>query len=138
MKAFRTEAWLLCGISSVPGELVLKSGVLSFVASDTGSAWPSQLRKLERRLGAPGLAAALSESASFTLFRWPVETVMHRTPWYYFGGGIKITGSSCTLAFSFGRPGNESGDGDISSIGVMREHGKQWREALNEAASSSD
>jgi hypothetical protein len=37
-KRLRSEAWLLLGISSLPGELVLSSGTLSYFARITGSA----------------------------------------------------------------------------------------------------
>ena len=87
MRSLRTEAWLLRGISSIPGELLLRDGVLSFSATDTGSAWPWQLRKLERSLGVPGFAGALEKAHRRTLFRWPVRSMRFWVPWYYVGGG---------------------------------------------------
>jgi len=34
-----TEAWLYRGISTIPGQLSLSAGRLSFVAVGTGTAW---------------------------------------------------------------------------------------------------
>ena len=50
-KLIRTEAWLLRGISSLPGMLELADGNLSFTAFGSGNFWGFQLRKLEQETG---------------------------------------------------------------------------------------
>ncbi|HMN78451.1 MAG TPA: hypothetical protein PKA20_00855 [Burkholderiaceae bacterium] len=140
MQSLRTEAWLLRGISSIPGELVLRGGVLSFSARSTGSAWPWQLRKLERSLGAPGFAGALEKGYRRTLFQWPVRSVRFWVPWYYFGGGIKVSRDGLVLRLSFGRPANTrasnlaSAFANLKEVAVMRRRGKLWLAALESAA----
>ncbi len=67
----RTDAWLLRGMSSIPGELRLSAGTLSFVCSGTGSAWPFRLRKLARALRDPSLVNVLQEGPPAPLFQWP-------------------------------------------------------------------
>ena len=143
-----TEAWLLLGISSIPGALLLKAGQLSFTAQGTGSAWPWQLRKLERRMGRQGLAAAVDAGQATLVFDWPASEVGAWCPWYYFGGGIKISRSQATLRISFGEPahmklrahqGHPGGvlreaAAQLHTVGVMRSRGKLWQAALKEHA----
>lgn len=135
MTQLDTDAWLLRGISSIPGELRLAAGVLSFTCTGAGSAWPSQLRKLGRAVHQPQLAAALESQTRLELFRWPVDGIVATVPWYYFGGGIVLRHQGITLRFSFGRPAS-SGDGisdasaEFHEVGVMRRRGKIWMDAL--------
>ena len=139
----RSEAWLLRGISSIPGELILAHGVLRFVAHDTGSAWPWQLRKLEKELHAPGLAVAIERGEGFCLFQWPANALQAWAPWYYFGGGIRLRHGGLVLSFSLGRPANMAlrvharGPGGVGelhrqwlAIRGMRSRGRRWLAAL--------
>lgn len=129
--SLRTPAWLLRGISSVPGELALQGGVLRFTARGSGSAWPFQLRRLERALGAPGLAQALAEGRPFQCFQWPRTECRAWLPWHYFGGGLKLERQAQVLRFSFARPGNEEAVPSLASLGPMRKRGQQWLAALH-------
>jgi hypothetical protein len=117
-----STAWLLKGITqSLPGQLRLERGMLSFVHDDG-----------TRR------------------FRVPLEEVRAIVfPWYYFGGGCKLTVDGTRHRFSFVRP-NNAGDaidrmaarvGDVGAvhaqvagkfqdIGSGRAAGRVWREAL--------
>lgn len=141
----RTEAWLLRGISSIPGELILKDGVIRFMAEGTGSAWPWQLRKLERELHMPGLAESIDRGDGGCVFQWRTDALQAWAPFHYFSGGIKLKQGNIVLAFSFGRPANMDlrleGDAHASDVVAevqkqlvtvrrMREHGKRWLAAL--------
>jgi hypothetical protein len=138
MSRLRTKAWLLRGISSLPGELRLTAGKLSFISSGTGSTWPFQLRKLGIVLSQPGLAKTVEEGKPFQFFVWPAHLVEAETPWYYFGGGIKLRHQSTELRFSFGRPASNSHSlaraaEELEEIGAMRGRGKLWAQALAKA-----
>jgi hypothetical protein len=144
-KRLRSEAWLLLGISSLPGELVLSSGTLSYFAHSTGSAWPWQLRKLERRVSNNGLAKAIDEGSQHLVFEWSVDKLQSWCPWYYFDGGIKVKHENLVLRFSFGAPANtqvrarDSGLADVlkeavasvRDVAAMRRRGKLWQKALS-------
>jgi hypothetical protein len=152
MMKMRSEAWLLRGISSLPGELRLKNGVLLFETNcGVGTMWPWQLRKLERVLAAPGFAATVEDGKDAIAFRWPVAEIEAWCPWIYFGGGIKLRRGNVTLRFSFGRPANtqpnlgSSGSPlalpqaveNLSEIGVMRKRGAAWKAALADASAAA-
>jgi hypothetical protein len=128
----RGECWLLLGISSLPGELILSGGKLTYLASGNGSAWPWQLRKLERQLNAPGLAARLHDAGSFQVFSEPVQALTFWCPWYYFDGGLKVQIKEIVLRLSFAKPGN-SGEfrmGERDEVAIIRSRGKLWQIAL--------
>jgi hypothetical protein len=132
----RTEAWLLRGISTLPGELRLNAGKLSFISSGPGSTWPFQLRKLGLLLDQPALARAVEEGKPFQLFEWSAREVQVTVPWYYFGGGIKLKHQATELRFSFGRPassthGRASAAAELQEVGAMRSRGKLWARALS-------
>jgi hypothetical protein len=143
MSRLRTEAWLLRGISTLPGELRLNAGKLSFISSGTGSTWPFQLRRLGALLNQPALAKAVEEGRPFQLFEWSAHQVQVSTPWYYFGGGIKLKHQATELRFSFGRPASGShglagAAAELQEVGAMRSRGKLWAKALsNETAQNS-
>ncbi len=129
MTRLRTDAWLLRGISSIPGELRLATGKLSFTSSAYGSAWPFQLRKLGQLLAQPSLAKALEEGKTFQFFQWQAEQVQSSVPWYYFGGGIKLRHQGIHLRFSFGRPTSGGHNlatavSDLKKLGTMRSRGQ--------------
>jgi hypothetical protein len=150
--ALRSGAWLLRGISSIPGELALSAtGSISFTAFNTGSAWVWQLRKLERAVQAPGIAESIDQGQRSLVFQWPAQSVQAWCPWYYFGGGIKLRHGSLVLRFSFGEPGNAKlranavdagsalqslaeGSGQVRA---MRSVGAAWLSALGVSAASS-
>jgi hypothetical protein len=139
MSTLRTDAWLLRGISSIPGELSLRGGSLTFTAFNTGSAWPWQLRKLERAVSVPGIAVKIDAGERTNVFRWPVAEVHSDCPWYYFGGGLRLRRGGVLLKFSFGRPANtrsntlaDLGD-NLAELATMRKRGKMWHAALEKA-----
>lgn len=126
-----SPAWILCGISSVPGELKLSGSVLSFIAHGTGSAWDWQLKKLERRSGASGFMNILKEGGHAVLFREPVIGICSGSPWYYFSGGIVLQIRRQTYKVSFGQPASSSiSQNEVQTIRTMRRVGMQWIHAL--------
>lgn len=134
-----TPAWLLRGISSLPGELRLHSSTLSFVAFGPGSAWPAQLRTLAAQLGRPDVARALGGGRPVELFAWPVHEVTVSRPWYYFGGGLKLRRQGTGVRVSFGRPAVGSRDPrqaltELREVAAMRARGKLWAATLARAA----
>jgi hypothetical protein len=72
-----TPVWMLVGMSgSVPGVLELAEGKVAFT------------------------------SAEGRVFEAPLSEVSVKYPWYYFGGGCKITTGGKTYRISFVRPNN--------------------------------
>lgn len=53
------------------------------------------------------------------------EILQVKFPWYYFGGGMKVTIGGGTYRFSFMQPHNE-----FASIRDGRETGSRWRAAF--------
>src|SRR5215218_8695591 len=106
----RSQVWLLKGMTgSEPGVLSLSGGKLSFATA-----------------AGPAFEAA-------------ADRVGVKFPWYYFGGGCKVTlPGGVTHRISFVRPngaGDAAGDlvdaaGKLSDIGEGRALGKAWRAAL--------
>jgi len=140
MNRLRTSAWLLRGISSIPGELQLAAGILTFTCSGPGSAWPFQLRKLGQVIHQPYAAQSLEDGKPLQLFRRPAHQVQTTLPWYYFGGGIKLQHQGIQLRFSFGRPtsgrrGLASAAAELKEVSTMRSRGRLWAKALAAAAS---
>ena len=138
MSRLRTEAWLLRGISSLPGELRLISGNLSFVSAGTGSTWPFQLRKLGVVLNQPALAKTVEDGNPFQFFMWPAHQVAVVMPWYYFGGGIKLNYEATELRFSFGRPASSNrtlagAAAELNEMSAIRGRGRLWAQALAKA-----
>ncbi|MEZ5653021.1 MAG: hypothetical protein R3E87_21010 [Burkholderiaceae bacterium] len=143
----RGEAWLLRGISSIPGELILQGGSLRWIGHGSGSAWPWQLRKLERAFSTPGFARALLDDRAATLFVVPTRAVAVHWPWYTFGGGFTLHVNGVSLRISLGRPANTRlrppgaaagaalGDavGQWRLVGAMRTRGKAWKAAFAHA-----
>ena len=133
---YTSDAWLLRGISSLPGTLALSRGRLSFVAHGTGSFWRFQLRKLAEQTGQAGLAQHLAEAAPVTLFAVPVAAIDElRFPWYTFSGGLDVTLNGVRYRFGFDRPANTELSNDtaqaINEIGQARRTGKAWKAVLN-------
>jgi hypothetical protein len=144
-----SEAWILRGLSSIPGELMLRGGRLSFTAWGTGSAWPWQLRKLGAEVGSSRFSARIESGDRAQLFDWPLEDTRWWFPWHYFGGGMKIRRGDAQLRLSFGMPANmrlpvripglpTPGSllhvpGMLKDAGAMRGLGARWRDALSRA-----
>lgn len=139
------------GLSGIPGELILARGVLRFEAHGTGSAWAWQLRKLERELRAPGLAAAIERGERCRVFEWPPTAARAWALLYCFGGGIRLRCAGTVLSFSFGRPASlglrtqANGFGAIAEIRKqvdavrsMRGRGRRWLSALASASGGDD
>jgi len=138
----RTQAWLLRGISSIPGALRLAGGRLSFTAFGAGNLWPSQLRTLERDTGRIGLAKRLGKEENTVVFDVPLADIQHvRFPWYYFSGGLKLTLNGIVYRFGFDRPSNTklSGEGAdlVGEVSRARRSGKAWKAVLIDASSAS-
>lgn len=117
-----TDAWQLQGLTrSLPGRLCLKANVLSFTDDDGD-----------------------------LLFRAALKAVRDIVfPWYYFGGGCKLTVDGVRYRLSFVRPNDAEdamdrltarvGDagavysqvaGKFVDIGSGRAAGRAWRQAL--------
>lgn len=130
-KALCSPAWLLRGISSIPGELRLNSSRISFIAHEAGSAWDWQLNKLERVAGSPGFMEALKGGSTAALFNEPLTDIHVRSPWYYFAGGLVLQVRDQSYRVSFGRPAGSSINGDeLQTVSTMRRVGKRWLQAL--------
>ena len=143
----RSEAWLLLGLfSSIPGELILGNGALCFVAHGAGSAWPSQLRTLERRLRTPGLAVSIERGQPTRCFRWRVDAVEAWVPRHYFGGGMRVRHEEAVVSFGFACPANmESRLGafgevrkQFRAVRRMRARCREWMAALSPAIARRD
>lgn len=135
MERLRTAAWLLRGISSIPGELRLERGVLVFTATGAGTLWPFQWRRLARALQRPTLSPPAHGETAVDLFAWPVEAVRVTAPWYWFGGGMVVRHAGVRLRLSFGAPASHAeGLGEatdqLREVRVMRARGREWRDAL--------
>ncbi len=149
MTTLRTDAWLLRGISSVPGELSLSDGLLTFTAINSGSAWPWQLQKLARELEAPKLVRTLNSGGRAVVFSWPVKELNFWVPWYYFGGGMKIQRGGHVVKLSFGAPADTGVPvydaqenlsralANLKEVSFMRSKGRLWVSALSTALASS-
>ena len=131
----RSEAWLLRGISSVPGHQALTLDHLAFTANGPGTAWPWQLRKLERHLRTPGLAGRIDAGETVLVLDAPLTELSVTFPWYDFSSGLRVGYRDASLRFSFGRPPNAP-DGRrgvaaaLHEIASMRSAGKAWSAAL--------
>ena len=132
----RTEAWLLRGISSMPGALALANDRLSFTAFGAGNFGGRQLRKLEAEAGRDGLATRLGNDENTVVFDVPLAEVQDvNFPWYYFSGGVKLTLCGVRYRFGFARPANTklpSENADLSDITKARRSGKAWKAVLIE------
>ena len=128
----RTVAWLLMGLTgSAPGVLQVSDGRLSYTAHGRGALTGGQLRELERRTGRSGLADELTGEAVVTLFDVPLAAVSDVVfPWYYFGGGMKLTAADVGYRFSFIKPQNTQDWPGVADIPGGRAAGKAWRETL--------
>lgn len=132
-------------ISSLPSTLALAEDCLRFTASGHGTAWPFQLRSLERCAARPGLAHRLDADETALVFDLPLSEVLAVSfPWYYFSGGIKLTVRGTRYRFSFARPANTHTPADRGNVGEVartvtgtaseiaraRRNGRAWRAAL--------
>lgn len=126
-----SPAWLLRGISSIPGELALRDSRVSFTAQDAGSAWDWQLKKLELVSGSPGFMETLKRGTAVTLFDAPLTEIIVRSPWYYFSGGLVLKVRGRSYRVSFGGPaGSSSASDEFQAVSSMRRVGKSWLQAL--------
>ncbi|MBT7410650.1 MAG: hypothetical protein HN826_13185 [Methylococcales bacterium] len=131
-----TEAWLLRGISCLPGLLKLDNQILSYTALDYGNLWNFQLRKLELTNNINNIKQELDEKHKIILFELPMSEVKQaHIPWHYFSGGIKITTNKNHFRFSFARPANTyfpmerlNASNDILE---SRQSGKAWKKVLD-------
>jgi len=108
MDDVETEAWLLNGMTgTMPGHLRLAGGRFTFVSI----------------YGEPVFDAPLSSVGNV------------KVPWYYFGGGMKLTIDTEPYRLSFVRP--TASGGGMGDIPAGRRACKLWRSVL-EPASSGD
>jgi len=126
--SLQSAAWLLRGLSSLPGQLALTYGRFAFTAAGSGTAWPWQLRRLERAAQQPGLAARLAAGDKALVFDLPVAPLRVRFPWYYFTGGLTIQGNATVYRFSFGPPANPRLPVDRAEGWAVG--GRAWQAAL--------
>lgn len=132
----QTLAWLIMGSTgSTPGVLCLEGGRLRFEAHGRGALTMGQLRTLEQRTGHAGLTDLLTAGHSLVLFDAPLSQVERvRFPWYYFGGGMRLTVAGHPYRFSFLQPQNtQAVPAHVAGIGAGRAGGRAWRSALAEA-----
>ncbi len=133
-RALMTMAWMLRGISTIPGLLILRGGRVSFESADSGSAWGFQLRRIARRQGRPDFSAILLDGEQVEIFNEPLSEVEIIFPWYYFMGGVKVKTRLDCYRFSFGPPTNRlEGMVGLSYISIMRAAGREWKAALETA-----
>ena len=130
-----TRAWLLRGISSLPGQLSLRDGRLCFRAHGPGNFWPSQLRKLEQQLRVDELAVRLEREESLNLFDLPLHDITRiHFPWYTFSGGMNLLIHGVWMRFGFDHPANSAappgGLDPLGEISSARKAGKAWKMAL--------
>lgn len=135
-----SPAWLLRGISALPGRLSLVGGTLSLTLHGTGSAWDWQLRKLDRSAAATDLGARLRLGQPALLFRERLENVVVGSPWYYFSGGLIVRTARGSWRISFGRPagaagleGLGEGADELATAIAMRRLGSRWLQVLRQA-----
>ncbi|GAB2867516.1 hypothetical protein GCM10022221_80440 [Actinocorallia aurea] len=138
--SLQTLAWLIMGSTgSAPGVLRLANGRLAFDAHGRGALTLGQLRTLEQRGNAPGLARHLGDGGVAALFDGPASQV--KFPWYYFGGGMKLTVGGSPYRFSFLQPQNTRLPSELydlpgisGEISSGRAAGRAWRTALTGGA----
>lgn len=138
-----SRAWLLRGVSSLPGRLSLAGGMLSLTLHGTGSAWDWQLRKLDPRAAATDLSARLRLRQPALLFRERLENVVIGSPWYYFRGGLIVATARGSWRISFGRPAGSAGvEGlgeeadELGTALAMRRTGSRWLQVLRQAGTT--
>ena len=129
-----TPAWLLRGIGTIPGRLLLLGGRLSFIAEGSGSCWPFQLRSLERDSGQLGLATRIERGQPARVFHLPLREVQVVCPWYYFNCGLKLRSGGRQYRISFGAQARSGGSanaiGALVEVWRMRSNGKRWKALL--------
>lgn len=153
-ESFGTEAWLLRGISSVPGDLRLESGNLTFTAFGSGNLWKFQLRKLERDTCQPGLANNMLAEKNVIIFDAPLTAVEIVFPWYTFSGGLNVRVGNARFRLGFDRPANtqipvereasvkgsiEAGKRVVESVQEIRkarQSGKAWKSVIERLSAS--
>lgn len=120
-------AWLLVGIRSIPGELRLQRGRLSFVAQGTGTALERQLLRFERHACSEDFSSRLKAGQRATLFDELLADVQVASPWHFFSGGMVVTTRCDSYRFAFGQP-LPAWDAcqDMKAAARMRRVGKQW------------
>ena len=129
----QTLAWLIMGSTgSTAGVLGLERGRLRFEAHGRGALTMGQLRTLEQRTGRPGLTDQLTAGHTLVLFDAPLSAVGQvRFPWYYFGGGMKLTVAGSPYRFSFLQPQNtQITPMHVEGIGSGRASGRAWKSLL--------
>jgi hypothetical protein len=73
-----------------------------------------------------------------TLFDVPLEAVGGVVfPWYYFGGGMKLTAAKVEYRFSFLKPQNTQEWPGVADIPEGRAAGKAWRRVLASSVSGT-
>lgn len=129
----RQGVWLMRGIRSTMGALCLSRGILSLRCFGAGQLWGFQLRKLERELAVPGLAARLQQNLETQLFAVPVADCCCKWPWYYFSASFVVYSGNCSLRVFFSPPRHyEGGFNSIADSLAGSSRGKQWRVAIND------
>lgn len=136
----RSVVWLLMGLTgSMPGQLRLVEGRVSFVAFSRGEMSDRHLAALEHDLERSGVIEGLRDGQAMTVFDVPLSDVTSvRFPWYYFGGGMKLMITDVPLRFSFIRPPNTVATPDrhaheaagLTDVVGGKHVARAWRTAL--------
>jgi hypothetical protein len=131
-----TRAWLLMGLTgSAPGVLQVVYGRLIYAVHGRGALTDGQLRRLEDKVGRPGLADELDDGARIILLDVPLDEVGRVSfPWYYFGGGMRLGVDGVRFRFSFVRPQNTHEVPGIMAVPATRATGRSWQAALAPAS----
>lgn len=139
-----SRAWLLRGVSTLPGRLRLAGGSVQFTATGTGSAWDWQLRKLDRLAVTTDFSQRLQLGQAAVLFRERLENLMITSPWYYFQGGLLVHSARGTWRISFGPPARSTADeslaavgGELRTVADMRRTGKHWLRVFRQAGAAT-
>ena len=131
-----TAAWLLRGISSIPGMMKFANNRLSYTAFSSGNFWDYQLRKLKVDAGREGLEKLLSNDEKTVIFDVPFSQVQDiHFPWYYFSAGVKLSLGGTGFRFGFDQPANtriptnlmDEFRESMKQISQGRQSGKAWK-----------
>jgi hypothetical protein len=139
---FSSEAWLCRGISTVPGELKLEDGRLSYTAFGFGTILWFQRGKLEREAHQPGLADRMRRGENSVVFDARMTDVETEFPWYDPGGlRIRVGEAKYRIVFSESarvhHKGNIAGE-LIQSVFIIQKLTKAmrlwkaWKDTLRE------
>jgi len=130
---FESQAWLLRGITSQPGTLILSDTQLAFVAESRGSMLKFQLRKLEKQTGQFGIAARLKNEEATIIFELNLNEIEIIFPWYVLSCGMNIRANGVLYRISFAKPEEGGKTKSFAEFRRGRFAGKKWQALLPSA-----